>query len=156
ELRYHGFPRPYSPDGRLPHAYIYGELVQPEWKVHVGAYTRYGDVLPLLQEVDDMFVITRSGDEVAVEFDVSDLPSLPPGWTRDYLVYVDGFGKDMDPNSAGPHFLGPLPSHRMTAYPYLPGESYPDNPEHREYLERWNTRIFDQAIPPLAASPAEE
>lgn len=156
ELRYHGFPRPYSPDGQQPPAYIYDELVQPEWKVHVGAYTRYGDVLPLLQEVDDMFVITRSGDEVAVEFNVSDLPSLPPGWTRDYLVYVDGFGKDMDPNSAGPHFLGPLPSHRMTAYPYPPGESYPDTPEHREYLERWNTRIFDQAIPPLAASPAEE
>jgi hypothetical protein len=28
----------------------------------------------------------------------------------------------------------------MTGYPYGPGESYPDTPQHREYRERWLTR----------------
>lgn len=148
-LRYHGFPQPYSPDGRDPKGYLYDVLTTPQWKVHVGAYTRFGDVLPLLEKKDDKFVITRSGDEVRLSFDVSGLPALPPGWVRDYLVYVDGFGKDMDPNSASPHFLGPLPFHGMSAYPYPEGESYPQTPEYLEYLRIWNTRIYDRAVPPL-------
>src|SRR5437868_10866211 len=31
---------------------------------HIGAYTRYGDVLPLLKAADDKFVIFGSGEEV--------------------------------------------------------------------------------------------
>ncbi|GAB4246185.1 MAG: hypothetical protein Kow00109_22280 [Acidobacteriota bacterium] len=148
-LRYHGFPQPYSPDGRNPKGYLYDVLTSPEWKVHVGAYTRFGDVLPLLEKKDDKFVITRSGDEVRLSFDVSELPAPPAGWVRDYLVYVDGYGKDMDPNSAAPHFLGPLPFHGMSAYPYPEGEGYPQTPEYLEYLRNWNTRIYERAVPPI-------
>lgn len=155
-LHFHGFPRPVSPDGRNPKGYRYDDLVSMEWKAHVGAYTRFGDVLPLLRHLDDQFVITRSGDEIAAEFDLRDLPALRKGWVRDYLVYVDGFGKDMDPNSAAPNFVGPLPFHGMSSFPYPTGEHYPDFPVYREYLERWNTRIVKRAIPKLELPHAED
>ncbi len=150
ELRFHGFPEVHKPDGKEPREYIW-EKASPEspWKVHVGAYTRFGDVTPLLQESNDKFVITRSGDEVKIAYDVSGLPPLPEGWVRDYLVYVEGYGKDMDPNSAAPHFLGPLPFSEMTSFPYGPNQRYPDTEEHRRYLEEWNTRFYRHAVPEL-------
>lgn len=155
DLEYRGYPLFYSPDGRQPKIYDYDRDMSAEWKVHVGAYTRFGDVRPLLAERDDMYVVTRSGDQIRAAFDVSGLPELPEGWTRDYLVYVDGFGKDMDPNSASPNFLGPLPFHGMTAYPYPEEESYPRSPEHRRYLEDWNTRIYHRAVPDLPRRRAD-
>ncbi len=156
DLHYHGFPKPVSPDGRNPKGYAYDELVPMEWKVHVGAYTRFGNVVPLLQDRDDMFVVTRSGDEITASFDLRDLPVLPKGWVRDYLVYVDGFGKDMDPNSAAPDFVGPLPFHSMSGFPYPDDEHYPDSAAYREYLRTWNTRIVERSIPDLRTGRADE
>jgi hypothetical protein len=156
ELRFKGFPKFVSPDGRSPNVYRYDEPSRAEWKVHVGAYTRFGDVKPLLQEQDDRFVITRSGDEIEARFDVTRLPSLPDGWVRDYLVYVDGFGKDMDPNSATPQFLGPLPFHGMAEYPYTRNSPFLDDPALREYLEKWNTRLVEHAVPDLEQLKAAE
>ena len=145
DLHFLGFPEFRSPDGRSPKTYDYDRASPTaQWKVHVGGYTRYGDVRPLLQERDDMFVITRSGDEIEAFFDVSVLPELAPGWVRDYLVYVDGFGKDMDVNSAEPDSVGPLPFHRMSAYPYPPEERYPDDEAHQKYLREWNTRLEER------------
>jgi hypothetical protein len=155
-LRYGGYPEFSSPDGRAPKIYSYDRKSTAEWKVHVGAYTKFGEVLPLLRQKDDMFVITRSGDEIRVEFDLGDMPTLPDGWVRDYLVYVDGFGKDMDPNSASPHFLGPLPFHGMSSYPYTDSEQYPTLESYRRYLEEWNTRVYDSAVPELGRLAAEE
>lgn len=147
DLHFHGFPEFYSPDGQRPKVYRHEEPDSTApWKVHVGGYTRYGEVQSLLAETDDMFVITRSGDEVEALFNVDDLPPLPVGWVRDYLVYVDGFGKDMDVNSARPDYVGPLPFHGMSAYPYLPSERYPSDAEHDEYLRSWNTRNQEHPI----------
>ncbi len=154
DLRFKGNPVPWSPDGKLPRLYDYDRVYFPDWKVHVGAYTRYGDVLELLEEKDDFYVITRSGDEIALLFDLDSLPELPEGWVRDYLVYVDGFGKDMDPNSGGPQFLGPLPFHNMSAYPYT--EEFPNLEKHLEYRKKWNTRVYDKAVPELGTRSAEE
>ena len=152
-LRFRGFPEFVSPDGRDPKLYDYDRIKRvAQWKAHIGGYTRWGDVLPLLSRRDDMFVITRSGDEIEALFDVTQLPSLPPGWVRDYLVYVDGFGKDMDLNSARPDYIGPLPFHGMSAYPYPEDEHYPDDELHRRYLKEWNTRTVDQWAPVLEAS----
>lgn len=146
-LQFKGNPAPWSPDGKLPRLYDYDNVYFPDWKVHTGAYTRYGDVRELLENKDDFYVITRSGDEIEVLFDLDGLPELPSGWTRDYLVYVDGFGKDMDPNSGAPQFLGPLPFHNMSAYPYA--EEFPNLEKHRQYREKWNTRFFYKAVPEL-------
>jgi Flp pilus assembly protein TadD len=154
DLHFKGFPAWVSPDGRLPRIYDYTTIVTtPQWKTHVGAYTRFGDVRPLLRKVDDRYVITRSGDEIELLFDVRQLPGLPEGWIRDYLVYVDGFGKDMDINSAAPDFVGPLPFHGMSAFPYPEDEGYPQDTEHLEFLREWNTRIVDDWYPDLVRHP---
>ena len=150
DLHFRGFPEFSSPDGRLPKTYDYSNRSQvAPWKTHVGAYTRYGDVRPLLAQIDDFFVITRSGDEIEAWFDVSSLPSLAAGWERDYLVFVDGFGKDMDVNSAASDYVGPLPFHRMKAFPFPPEEEQPASDRHRDYMRTWNSRLVEEWIPPL-------
>ncbi len=154
DLHFKGNPSPWSPDGKLPRLYDYDHVYFPDWKVHTGAYTRYGDVRQLLENKDDYYVITRSGDEIEILFDLETLPKLPEGWARDYLVFVDGFGKDMDPHSGGPHFLGPLPFHNMSAYPYT--EEFPNLEKHREYREKWNTRIFNRVVPELKTRVTED
>jgi hypothetical protein len=151
-----GFSRFASPDGRKPNVYFYNEPASAEWKAHVGGYTRFGEVLPLLEQRDDQFVITRSGDQIEALFDVTQVPPPKTGWVRDYLLFVDGFGKDMDPNSAGPQFLGPLPFHGMSAYPYPDGERYPDSEAHQKYLREWNTRLVERAVPDLPSLVADE
>ena len=112
------------------------------WGVHAGAYTRFGDVRELLLARDDRFVITRHGDEVSLRFDAASVPPVPAGWARDYLLYADGYGKDMDLNSLDPEVMGPLPFHRMSRFPYPPGEKYPDDEDHRSYQRTYNREFF--------------
>ncbi len=142
ELSFLGYPAAYSPDGKAPHLYDYSTVATTEhWDTHAGAYTRYGDVRELVETVDDRYVIARHGDELALSFDAGRLPPLPAGWKRTFLVYADGFGKDMDLNSARPNTVEPHPFHGMSAYPYPPEEHYPDTESHRRYREIYNTRI---------------
>jgi hypothetical protein len=145
DLRWRGFPREYSPDGHKPLIYDY-RRVEPSapWKAHLGNYTRYGDVRELLVAPDDLYVITRNGDELQIDFDARRLPALPKGWKRTFLVYADGFGKDMDINSARPETIGELPFHGMKSYPHSPTDRYPMTKRHREYLLRYNTRTVNE------------
>jgi hypothetical protein len=150
-LRYRGFPALISPDGRPPERYDYAaDQAGVQWKSHAGAYTRYGDVRELLAAVDDRYVITRPGDEIALEFAASGLPPLPEGWRRDYLVYADGFGKDMDLNSSRPETVEPLPYHGMASYP---PPLLPTDPTLAEtllaYRDFWNTRRVGAQVPPI-------
>ena len=62
--------------------------------------------------------------------------------TRTFLLYADGYSKEMDINSASPDSVEPLPFHGMTTYPYGPGEHYP----HREAVGKYNTRVVSRAI----------
>jgi Tfp pilus assembly protein PilF len=145
DLRHRGFPREYSPDGRMPLIYDY-RTIEPSapWKAHLGNYTRFGDVRQLLLAPDDMYVITRSGDEIQVDFDARALPALPNGWKRTYLVFSEGFGKDMDINSARPDTIGELPYHGMKSYPYSMGDRYPITRRHEDYLNNYNTRTINK------------
>ena len=43
--------------------------------------------------------LNGSGDALTVHFDAADCPPLPAGWTRDYLLFLDGWAKDRDPNT---------------------------------------------------------
>ena len=118
------------------------------WEQHRGFYTAFGDVNELLRVADDRYVVLATGDEVAISFEAS-LPSLPEGWRRDFLVYLHGWLKDTDLNSAYGDRVGPLPFHGMSGYPYPAGESYPDDPEHKRFLERYLTRPARPINPPL-------
>ncbi len=142
DLHYRGFSRTYRKGGRYgPHWFDYSQVSpQQKWNVQTGYCTRYGDVLPLLTAADDMYVIQNAGDEASIDFDAGDLPALPQGWTRDFLIHSEGWVKDADLNTADGQTVAPLPFHAMTRYPYGPEESYPADKAHREYLKKYNTR----------------
>src|SRR5205814_7072970 len=60
ELRWRGFSREVTPDGREPFSYDYQQVSSSSpWKVMPGRYTREGDVRELVIKSDDMFVISR-------------------------------------------------------------------------------------------------
>lgn len=142
DLRWRGFSAEVTPDGREPFGYDYDRVSQTSpWKVMQGRYTREGDVRELLLKTDDMFVISRPGDDIALSFDATKLAPLPKGWKRTFLLYADGYSKEMDINSGSPDAVMPLPFHAMKSYPYSAPESYPTTRAHREYMRRYNTRI---------------
>ena len=147
ELHWRGFSLEHSPDGRQPLSYDYKQVsFTSPWKVMTGRYTREGDVRELLLASDDMFVISRPGDELMLSFAADKLPPLPKGWTRTFLLYADGFSKEMDINSASPDQVGPLPFHGMSKYPYAWPERYPLTEKRRRYLETYNTRIVTSSV----------
>jgi hypothetical protein len=149
-LRNRGFSREVYPNGAEPPNYDYDSVTsESPWKTMPGLYTREGDVRPLISRSDDMFVIAKPGDEVAVSFDASALPALPAGWSRTFLLRGDGFSKEMDVNSASPDRVEPLPFHGMSQYPYKPPAHYPDSPAHRMYRAQYNTRRASSALPSL-------
>jgi tetratricopeptide (TPR) repeat protein len=150
DLRWRGFSAQESPDAREPYLYDYARVasVSP-WKVFTGRYTREGDVRELVRTLDDMFVISRPGDELSLSFDANALAPLPRGWTRTFLLYAHGYSKEMDINSASPEQVAPLPFRRMREYPYKSPESYPASPAHLDYLERYNTRVVGAPLPQL-------
>jgi hypothetical protein len=143
DLHSRGFSRTYRKGGRYgPYWFDYGEVTKESpWRVITGAFTRFGDVLPLVGSADDMYVVMAPGDEATLSFDASSSASLPKGWRRDFLLYTDGWIKDSDLNTAHGTTVGPLPFHRIRSYPYAPGDSYPADAEHRRYLEGYNTRV---------------
>jgi tetratricopeptide (TPR) repeat protein len=149
-LRERGFSQEVKPSGAGPLIYDYQRVfAKSPWKSMPGRYTRLGDVRDLLAASDDMFVIAKPGDEVALQFDAQSLPPLPDGWTRTFLLVADGYSKEMDINSASPDDVEPLPFHAMTSYPYPASERYPETPEHQRYRETYNTRIVIRTVPSL-------
>ena len=150
-LRARGFSAATSPDGREPFAFDYDRVARgAPWKTMPGRYTRFGDVLPLLSASDDRFVVSAPGDEIALSFDAAALPAPPAGWTRTFLLYADGFSKEMNLHSSSPDRLEPLPFHRMTRYPYAWPEQYPATPAYQRYRAQYNTRVVGGPLPPLA------
>jgi len=139
-LDFYGHPRQIEdrPPGNVKYVY---EEVSPTgpFARQAGAYTRYGDVLPLLTSFDDRYVVFGTGDEIALEFDPARLPTLPSGWTRDYFFLVNGYEKDMDFYAADGFSVEPLPFKSMRGYPY-PANNYPLDRYHMEYLLEYNTR----------------
>jgi hypothetical protein len=142
DLHYRGFSRMYRKGGRYgPQWYDYADVSrEPAWAPIVGAFTRYGDVLSLVDSVDDRYVIFGPGDEIALQFDSAAAPPVPPGWTRDFLIYTDAWLKDADLNTASGGTVAPLPFHAMSRYPYGANEAFPGDPEHRQFVEQYNTR----------------
>jgi tetratricopeptide (TPR) repeat protein len=121
------------------------------WNPTPGLYTRYGDVTPLTAAPEDRMVIMGSGDELTLIYDAAALPAPPPGWRRDWLLKVDGWAKDRDANTAFSQSVEPLPFHRMSSYPYPPGEQYPSTPEHDAYRREYISRPALRLLQPLQA-----
>jgi tetratricopeptide (TPR) repeat protein len=142
DLNFHGFPLKIEdqPPGNVKYIYEKASATGPYTRP-AGAYTRYGDVRPLLESIDDKFVVFGSGDEVALDFDPATLPALPRGWVRDYFFVANGYEKDMDFYAYRGDTVDPLPFRDMRTYPY-PGQSFPSDAEHLNYLLEYNTRFM--------------
>jgi hypothetical protein len=143
DLHYRGFSETFRKGSRYgPHWFDYSKVDQStKWRDLSGNYTRYGDVLPLLIESDNKYVITNAGDETSVKFESGQLPELKKGWKRDFLIHTVGWVKDGDLNTAFGNTVLPLPFHGMKSYPPSATDIYPQDAEHQQYLKEYNTRV---------------
>jgi tetratricopeptide (TPR) repeat protein len=143
DLGFHGFPLKIegTPPGNVMYVYEKASATGPYTRP-AGAYTRYGDVLPLLTSLDDRLVVFGSGDEVALDFDPSRLPALRKGWSRDYFFVANGYEKDMDFYAYDFTRVDPLPFRDMSGYPYPAEQSFPLDDMHLNYLLEYNTRYM--------------
>jgi len=82
-------------------------------------------------------------------FAAGDVAAPADGRARTYLLFLDGWAKDGDPNTMHSQTVGPLPFHGMSGYPYRDDERYPDGEAHRRYLAEWNTRPGRALVPDL-------
>jgi len=141
-LAFRGYPQQVQgkTSGDLTYRYDHISATGPfHWQR--GSYTKYGEVTPLLHQIDNRYVIFGSGEEIDAEFSAAPLPPLPPHWKRDYFFYANGFVKDMDFYEASPFTVAQMPFHEMTSYPYPASERYPDNPPSVKYELDWNDRF---------------
>ena len=154
DLRFRGFSESrIDPSRKQPDTFLYNHVDTTSfWNPTPGLYTRYGDVRELIGEVDDRLAIMGSGDELRLLFDASSLAPPPPGWTRDFLLKVDGWAKDRDPNTAFSQTVEPLPFHRMSRYPYPATEHFPQDENHRRYQREYNTRPALRLMRPLGGT----
>jgi tetratricopeptide (TPR) repeat protein len=142
DLHFRGFSETrIDPQRKQPDTFFYGRVSPVSfWNPTPGLYTRYGRVDSLLRDVDDQLAIIGSGDEVTLKFAATALPALPKGMTRDFLLKVDGWAKDRDPNTAFSSTVQPLPFHAMSRYPYPVNEHFPRDAAHDAYQRTYNTR----------------
>jgi tetratricopeptide (TPR) repeat protein len=151
-LRERGFSKEVSPDGKEPFGADYDQVnFVPKWKLFAGSFTKTGDVLPLTKEMDDVFVISKTGDEISFSFDENAFPKLEKGKKRTFLLYASGYSKEMDINSGSPDAIFPLPFEGMSKYPYGADEKYPMTEEKRQIYDKYLTRRVFSNLPPIDA-----
>ena len=102
---------------------------------------------PCSAEVDDRLVVMGSGDELRLRSTPAALPPLPAGWRRDFLLFVDGWAKDGDANTAFSQTVEPLPFHGMCAVSLPGAERFPDDAAHAD-TGRTTTPARRCAAPP--------
>lgn len=105
-----GFPRRSSGPQRQP-SYDYDERA-PLWDTRHqrGLYTEFGRVDELVAREDDALAIFGPGEEIELRFDAANLPPLPHGWTRRFVLEARGWCKDRDLYTADGETLEPLPN----------------------------------------------
>ena len=151
ELRFRGFSRNITyPERGQPESFIYAEVSPVStWNPNSGLYTRFGKVAPLLESEDDRLVVMGAGDEVALRFSAVSLPALKAGWRRDFILKVDGWAKEREPNTAFGDSVDPLPFHQMSGYPYTTDERFPGLRAFRdEFLTRPALKLIRPLYPP--------
>ena len=141
-LQFRGYPKQIdlASPGDLDYDYNRVSVSGP-FQRERGNYTHTGEVTPLLEGVDDRFVIFGSGEEIRAQFDTSGLPTLPTHWKRDYFFYANGYVKDMDWWDALPFTVAQLPFHEMKTYPYPAAEEFPSDGDALDYQLNWNDRF---------------
>ncbi len=145
DLHYRGFSRLYRESPSGPHLFDASEpSFERPFRDMKGRYTRYGDVLELALAEDDRMVVMSQGDTLLLRYATAQLPPLPEGWKRDWLLYTDGWVKDADLATETSQTVEPLPHHGLESYPD-PARPFPDTEAHRDWLERYQTRELDDS-----------
>lgn len=139
ELAFRGYPKQIegASPGDLTYDYQQRSQTGPFVRSR-GRYTAYGQVAPLLRSIDDNFVVFGSGEDIDLEFSSASLPTLRPGWKRDYFFYANGFVKDMDFYEASPFTVAAMPFHGMKTYPDPAGQQ---GARQTAYQLQWNDRF---------------
>jgi hypothetical protein len=130
----------FSPDGRQPTIYDYDLVESIPVSRLSGCLTGYGDVTELLRKADDCMVLFGPGDEVSIAFDARQVPPLPAGWKRSFVLRSWGFCKDCSPFTEAGETVEPLPFRAMNDYPPAKGDAYPQDAVHMNYRRTYNTR----------------
>ena len=156
-LRWRGFSAEVSPDGREPFSYDYDRVTETTpWKLMPGRYTREGDVRELLEQVDDMFVVSRTGDELQVSFDATGVPPVREGLVANLPALrarlQQGDGHQL--RQPGPGGAAAVPGHVRLSR--RRARAVPDTPAHRAYVDAYNTRVVGRVVPPLTSGAASE
>ncbi len=141
-LAFRGYSRAIDDGAPVPYGFDYEQVDRRRpYPRMTGAYTRFGNVLPLLSRADDRLVVMGHGEEIALRFDTASLPPLEAGWSRSFLFHSVGWDKDGDPKTAHGTTVEPLPFGEMSAYPFGEGESWPASDSLVGYVREWNTRF---------------
>ncbi len=161
-LHYRGYSTIHEANASSPEIPDYNHLASTTqiWPDLQGFYTRYGDVRPLLNKIDDRYVIMNAGDEMSLRFPVPAAPAA--GWVRDYLIAGDGWIKDGDYNSTDSATVRPLPCHARTVYD-TPAAPLQDEWVYRHHPDDWLTwqtryvtpQSFRDALNPYPADATE-
>ncbi|MEX2639548.1 MAG: FG-GAP-like repeat-containing protein [Balneolales bacterium] len=136
DLVYRGYSEWNRADSVSPKLPDYGVIsgTVPRWRDLVGHYTRFGDVSPLLEQIDDRYVIMNAGDELRLHFMEADSPA--EGMTRSFVFVSDGWVKDGDYNTSFSKTVLPLPSHGDPSYDTAPGR-LSDDPVFKRHQQDW-------------------
>lgn len=136
ELRYRGFSVIEKRDDSSPEKPVYDKILttNQRWRDLEGFYTRFGDVLELLQMTDDRMVLMNAGDELVLKFPA--LPEVEKGWKRDFVIIGNGWIKDGDLNSVFSKTLLPLPTHATNDYS-TPPNGLENDPVYQKNKTDW-------------------
>ena len=138
DLGYRGFSRTNHERRDQPEVPVYDTIanIGQRWRDLIGYYTRFGDVVELLDRVDDRYVIMNAGDELRLSFPAPAPPAS--GWRRDFVLIGDGWEKDGDYNTGFSQTVLPLPSHDRPDYAG-PNTTLDRDPAYRRHPEDWQT-----------------
>jgi len=116
-----------------------------------GYFTKLGDILELVLETNDKYVVMKPGDEVVFEFDEVEKQE---GMSRSYYIHQVGYYKGygiLERLGYDIVNVEPLPYHEMEYYHLNLTSPYEDDEDYQAYLDEWNTRYLgnEESIEPL-------
>ncbi len=135
-LTYRGFSEWIQTDPTSPLRPNYNVIsgTQQRWNDLEGYHTRLGDVSPLLEGIDDRYVIMTAGDEMHLTFEA-------PETSLDYMTTTffvsDGWVKDGDYNTEASRTVEPYPVHDMADFDYSSLPSGAENPAFQRNPGDW-------------------
>lgn len=104
-----GFPKRSDNWQRVPD-YQFDD-VQPFWDTRYmeGAYSRLGDITPLVRDQDNALAIIGAGEAIELSYH-DNLPAIPADHQRYFVLQFKGWAKDMDILTKDGETLMPIPA----------------------------------------------